>query len=101
MRFFTTFINQYNIMGNLFLVLTILSESMAVISMKLSSGFQNTLYTAIAIVCYGLSFFFLTMALKYLPTGIANAIWAGASAVLVSILGILILKEKLTAIQIV
>lgn len=88
-------------MGNLFLVLTILAETGAVIYMKLSAGFQHTLYTIIAFVLYGLSFLFLTLALKYLPTGIANAIWAGASTILVVLLGVLIFKEKLSILQIV
>jgi len=87
-------------MGNLFLLFTILTETAAIICMKLSAGFHNRLYTVLAIASYGLSFVFLTLALKYLPAGITNAIWAGASTVLVTILGILIFKEKLNAVQI-
>jgi small multidrug resistance pump len=87
-------------MGNLFLLFTILTETAAIICMKLSAGFHNRLYTALAIASYGLSFVFLTLALKYLPAGITNAIWAGASTVLVTILGILIFREKLNAVQI-
>ena len=87
-------------MGNLFLLFTILTETAAIICMKLSAGFHNSLYTALAIASYGLSFVFLTLALKYLPAGITNAIWAGASTVLVTILGILIFEEKLNAVQI-
>ena len=87
-------------MGNLFLLFTILTETAAIICMKLSEGFHNRLYTALAIASYGLSFVFLTLALKYLPAGITNAIWAGASTVLVTILAILIFKEKLNAVQI-
>ena len=87
-------------MGNLFLFLTILTETGAIICMKLSAGFQHRLYTAVAIASYGLSFVFLTLALKQLPAGITNAIWAGSSTVLVTMLGILIFKEKLNAVQI-
>ena len=87
-------------MGNLFLLLTILTETGAIICMKVSAGFQNRLYTVLAVASYGLSFVFLTLALKYLPAGITNAIWAGASTVLVAILGILIFKEKLNAVQV-
>jgi small multidrug resistance pump len=87
-------------MGNLFLLFTILTETAAIICMKLSAGFHNRLYTVLAIALYGLSFVFLTLALKYLPAGITNAIWAGASTVLVAILSILIFREKLNAVQI-
>lgn len=88
-------------MGNLFLILTIVSETVAVVCMKLSNGFEAKFYTACAIISYGLSFVFLTLALKYLPAGIANAIWAGASTILVTLLGMLIFKEALTTIQVI
>jgi len=88
-------------MGQVFLLLTILTESAAVICMKLSAGFSNKLFSMLAIVAYGLSFVFLTLALKHLPAGIANAVWAGASAVLVATLGILVFKERLTAMQVI
>jgi len=87
-------------MGNLFLLFTILTETAAIICMKLSAGFHNRLYTVLAIASYGLSFVFLTLALKYLPAGITNAIWAGTSTVLVTVLGLLIFREKLNAVQI-
>ena len=88
-------------MGNLFLLFTILSETAAVICMKLSTGFQNKLYTIVAVITYALSFVFLTLSLKSLPAGIANAIWAGASTVLVTVLGLFIFKERLSTVQIV
>ncbi len=85
--------------GHFFLLLTVLSETAAVIFMKLSSGFQNKLTLLIAVICYALSFVFLTLSLKYLPAGIANAIWAGASALLVAVLGLFIFNERLSTIQ--
>jgi small multidrug resistance pump len=88
-------------MGYLFLFLTIITESVAVIFMKLSNGFQNKVQAVVAIVAYILSFVFLTYALKHMPVSIANAVWAGASTVLVAVLGILIFKEQLSIIQVV
>jgi small multidrug resistance pump len=87
-------------MGYLFLTLTILLESIAVIFMKLSHGFTNKTHGIIAVIAYGLSFITLTYALKNLPMGIANAIWAGASTVVVAIAGIFIFKEQLSLTQI-
>ena len=88
-------------MGYLFLILTIISESAAVICMKFSAGFHNKIYTMIAVITYAASFLFLTLALKQLPAGLANGIWAGASTIIVAVAGILIFKEKLNAIQII
>jgi small multidrug resistance pump len=88
-------------MGYLFLALTIVAETAAVIYMKLAHGFQNKLNASIAILAYLLGFIFLTLALKYLPVGLANAIWAGASTVLVAVLGVYLFKEQLTILQLV
>lgn len=88
-------------MGYFFLFLTIVSESAAVILMKLSGGFQKKTEMVIAFICYALSFVFLTLALKSLPAGLANALWAGTSTVLVAVLGIFIFKEHLNIAQVI
>lgn len=88
-------------MGYLFLILTIVCESAAVIFMKLSNGFQQKQYAVFAIITYAASFIFLTLSLKQLPAGIANAIWAGASTLLVAGAGVYFFHEKLNWIQIV
>ena len=87
--------------GYIFLLLTIVSESGSVILMKFSNGFQHRWYAAIAIVAYILSFVFLTLSLKTLPVGIANAVWAGSSTLLVALLGIWLFGEKLHWTQII
>lgn len=86
-------------MGYVYLLLTILTETAAVLFMKSSDGFQQKTSSILAVFSYMLSFVFLTLALKRMPVGTANAIWAGASTLLVAILGILIFKESLNTRQ--
>jgi len=86
-------------MGYLFLLLTVLTETSAVLFMKASDGFQQRTNSVIAVIAYMLSFVFLTLALKRLPVGTANAVWAGASTLLVAILGVFFFKESLNARQ--
>ncbi len=86
-------------MGYFFLILTILFEASAVVLMKFSAGFQHKGYALSAFVMYALSFVFLTLSLKYLPAGLANGIWAGASTVLVALLGIYFFNEKFSLLQ--
>lgn len=59
------------------------------------------MYAIIAIVFYTASFIFLTLSLKYLPAGIANAIWAGASTLLVVIASAFFLHERINLIQVI
>ena len=88
-------------MGYVLLILTIISETAAITLMKLANGFQHKLYSAAAIIAYALGFVFLTLALKQLPVGLANAIWAGASTVLVAVIGWIFFKEHLSTIQVI
>jgi small multidrug resistance pump len=86
-------------MGYVYLLLTILTETAAVLFMKSSDGFQQKTSSILAVLSYMLSFVFLTLALKRMPVGTANAIWAGASTLLVAILGVFLFKESLNARQ--
>jgi small multidrug resistance pump len=86
-------------MGYVYLLLTILTETAAVLFMKASDGFQLKTSSILAVLSYMLSFVFLTLALKRLPVGTANAIWAGASTLLVAILGVFLFKESLNTRQ--
>lgn len=47
--------------------------------MKLADGATHKIYLITGGICYATTFFLLTMALKYLPMGYTNAVWAGAS----------------------
>jgi small multidrug resistance pump len=86
-------------MGYVYLLLTILTETAAVLFMKSSDGFLQKTSSILAVLSYMLSFVFLTLALKRMPVGTANAIWAGASTLLVAIFGVFLFKESLNARQ--
>ena len=68
----------------LYLAITIVGEVVATSALKSSNGFTKPLPSAIVIVGYGLAFYFLSLALKSIPVGIAYAIWAGVGIVLVA-----------------
>lgn len=81
-------------MGYIYLLLTILFESAAIVWMKLSGGAQDKFFLIIGGLAYAASFIFLTMALKYLPMGLTNAIWAGASTFVVYLIGVFYFKDQ-------
>lgn len=45
--------------------------------------------------CYALSFYFLSLVLRFMPLGIAYAIWSGLGMVLVALIGWTIFNQKL------
>lgn len=80
--------------GYYYLILTIIFETAAIILMKMSDGTANKSFLLLGGMCYAATFILLTMALKYLPMGLTNAIWAGTSTFLVYLFGIVYFKDK-------
>jgi multidrug transporter EmrE-like cation transporter len=87
-------------MGYTFLILTIIVETTSVCFMKLADGYNNKGYFVLGATFYVSSFLLLNQALKYLPMGWTNAMWAGSSTVLVAILGIALFNETLNSKQV-
>ena len=81
----------------LYLAITILGEVVATSALKSSNGFTKPIPSAIVIVGYGVAFYFLSLALKSIPVGIAYAIWAGVGIVLVATIAWIFQGQKLDA----
>lgn len=82
-------------MKYLFLSLAIILEVFGSSFMKSSEGFTKWLPSAVVIVTYIASFYFLSLALKSMPLGIAYAIWGGLGIVLTAVVSVIIFKHKL------
>jgi small multidrug resistance pump len=87
-------------MNVVFLILAILSEAAGTTSLKLSEGFSRLIPSLSVVFFYGLSFTFLSFALKRLEVGTVYAVWSGVGTALIATIGILWFKEPLTAIKI-
>ena len=46
-------------------------------------------------VCYGVAFYLLSVVLKQMPVGIAYAIWSGLGVVAISMIGLVLFRQKL------
>lgn len=82
-------------MKYLYLAIAILSEVTATSFMKQSEGFTKLVPAAITVAGYGIAFYFLSLTLREIPTGVAYAIWSGVGIVLISLAGWLIYKQLL------
>lgn len=79
----------------LFLAAAILGEVVGTSALKSSNGFSNLVPSIVVVVGYGVAFYFLSLALKSIPVGIAYAIWAGLGIVLVAAIGWVVHGQKL------
>ncbi|MBB5707123.1 small multidrug resistance pump [Sphingopyxis panaciterrulae] len=67
-----------------YLFIAILSEVVATSFMKESDGFTRLGPSLITLVGYGIAFYFLSLTLRDVPTGVAYAIWSGVGIVLIA-----------------
>jgi len=81
----------------LFLTLAIIAEVVATSALKSSEGFTRLAPTAVVVIGYVVAFYFLALAIKVIPVGIAYAVWAGLGIVLISLIGWLVFQQKLDA----
>ena len=88
-------IRYYTYMHYLYLTLAIVLEVLATALLGKSEGFTKWLFAVGSLLSYGVCFYFLSLALKNIPLGVAYAIWSGVGIVLTAIVSILVFKNKI------
>jgi small multidrug resistance pump len=84
-------------MTYLYLAVAILCEVIATSFLKVSEGFTRPVPSLITAAGYAVSFYFLSLALRAIPTGIAYAIWSGVGIVLITTIAWVFQGQKLDA----
>ncbi len=77
----------------LYLCIAILFEVIATTSLKAADGFTNLVPSIVVGIGYSASFYFLGLALKHIPVGIAYAVWAGLGIVLIAVAAAVIYRQ--------
>ena len=81
----------------LLLAAAVAFETVATSSLKASNEFTRLWPTAIMIVCYGLSYYCLSLTLRHMSLGVAYALWCALGIILVAVIGIVCFKQRLDA----
>lgn len=79
----------------LFLGTAIISEVIATSALRASDGFSRLWPSVTVVIGYAISFYCLAQTLKFIPVGIAYAIWSGLGIVLISVIGVVLFNQKL------
>ena len=87
-------------MSWVYLILAIITEVTGTAAMKESHGFTKIVPSIAMLAFYGLSFAFLTLAVKKIDVSIGYTLWSGVSMALIAAVGFLYFKEPVTAIKI-
>lgn len=79
----------------IYLILAIAFETIGTTALQASQQFTRPGPTILVVLAYGAAFFFLGIALKYIPVGIAYAIWSGLGIVLIAGIGFVVFGQRL------
>lgn len=82
-------------MKYLYLSLAIISEVIGSSFLNASNQFTKLVPSVVVVLAYVSAFYFFSLALKYIPLGVAYAIWGGLGIVLTCIVSIVVFKTKL------
>jgi len=88
-------------MKYLFLVAAVLSETIGTSALQASNQFTKFWPSVTVVISYALAFYFLSITLKYIPVGIAYALWAGLGIIFITIVGYVVFGQKLDSAAIV
>ncbi len=84
-------------MNWLYLSIAIVAEVIATSALKAADGFTRSGPSLVVAVGYGIAFYFLSLALRGIPVGIAYAVWSGVGIVLISVIGWIAFGQRLDA----
>jgi multidrug transporter EmrE-like cation transporter len=82
-----------------FLVVTVVVDVVGVVLLGKAQGLDRPGFLLAGILLLLIGFITFSYATRTIPAGLANAVWAGSSLVLVVLLGRLFLHESITAAQ--
>ena len=85
----------------LYLLIAIMLEVSGTTCLKLSLGFSKLVPSLFIFIFYGLSFTFLSLALKVLPIAMTYAIWSAIGTAAITLIGVLWFGEGMNAIKLV
>lgn len=79
----------------IFLAIAIVSEVIGTSFMARSDGFTKLVPSLVTAVGYVTAFYFLSLTLRTIPTGVAYAIWSGVGIVLIAAIAWIFQGQKL------
>ncbi|GLK76985.1 multidrug transporter [Methylopila jiangsuensis] len=78
-----------------YLGVAIVAEVIGTSALKASEGFTRLAPSLVTGVAYLIAFYFLSLVLKTMPTGVAYALWSGVGIVLISAVGYVWFRQTL------
>ncbi len=78
-----------------YLVIAILTETIGTTALQASQQFTRLWPSILVVLAYGASFWFMALALKFMPVGLVYAIWSGLGIVFIAMIGFIVFQQRL------
>lgn len=82
-------------MPYIYLAIAILTEVVGTSALRASEGFTRAGPGFVVVIAYAVSFYCLAQTLRFIPMGIAYAIWSGVGMVLIAVAGWLFFRQTI------
>ena len=78
-----------------YLILAVVAETIGTSALQASAQFTKFWPSVIVVVAYAIAFVLLGWTLKFIPVGIAYAIWSGLGIVCIAVIGFVVFGQRL------
>lgn len=82
-------------MHYVYLICAVIAETIGTASMQASQQFTKPLPSLVVVISYAVSFYLLSLTLKFMPVGVVYALWSGLGIVLIALIGLAVFGQKL------
>jgi len=79
----------------LILIVAVLFETIGNTALQASQQFSKLGPSIVVVLSYAISFFLLSVTLKFMPVGVVYALWSGMGIVFIAIIGLLVFGQRL------
>lgn len=79
----------------IYLFLAVLAETIGTTALQASAQFTRLWPSVLVVVAYGVSFYLLALALKFMPVGVVYAIWSGLGIIFIACIGYVVFGQRL------
>jgi small multidrug resistance pump len=88
-------------MSSVYLMIAIVCEVVGTMNIKLCQGFTRWQPALLALCCYAVSTFCLSLAVKKMEISVAYAIWCAVGTALIAAIGVVWFKESMSPVKVV
>lgn len=79
----------------LYLILAVMAETVGTSALQASQQFTRLGPSVLVVVGYAISFWLLSLTLRFMPVGIVYAIWSGLGIVFIAAIGRIVFGQRL------